>query len=140
MAENLFLDQFEQQAILNKLDYLKQICRDQADHEDIQKHLGGLECLLLAHRKPKQECLSAQISLYPLRQVSLSQTINAALDKLKSCDLSVTPGSMSTIISGQANEIWAGLYQAFSAAADQSEIVMILTISNCCPQPACGEG
>lgn len=133
MSESIILEKFKRQAVLEKLIDLKRLCRAQSDHEEILKSLDGLETLLLGPRKPEQTYLSSQISLYPLRQASLSQAINAAIKEIDAYDLSVVPGSMSTIISGKENELWAGLQQAFSAAAELGELVMILTLSNACP-------
>jgi uncharacterized protein YqgV (UPF0045/DUF77 family) len=135
MSESLILNKFEQQAALEKLEDIKRMCRDQVGHEKILKCLDGLESLCLRPRNPEQTYLSAQISLYPLRQLVLSKVINDALEKFDPFELSIIPGSMSTIVSGKANLLWAGLQQAFSAAADQGDLVMILTLSNACPKP-----
>jgi hypothetical protein len=50
--------------------------------------------------------------------------------------LKVLPGSMSTLILGTDADLWEGLEDAYSKAAAQGEVVMILTISNACPKPS----
>lgn len=57
--------------------------------------------------------ITAQFSLYPLRQSSLSQTINLALDALEDFNLKTQPGSMSTVISGTQRAVWGGLQEPF---------------------------
>jgi uncharacterized protein YqgV (UPF0045/DUF77 family) len=84
--------------------------------------------------KTKRE-LSAQLSIYPLRQPSLSPTINQTLEVLEDHNLRVIPGSMSTLILGAETDLWEGLQDAYATAASQGEVVMILTISNACPKP-----
>ena len=87
----------------------------------------------------EQTDLSAQLSVYPLRQSSLLPTINEALEILVGCGLNVIPGSMSTIILGNETNLWAGLHKVFSSASERGEVVMIVTISNACPQPESSE-
>jgi uncharacterized protein YqgV (UPF0045/DUF77 family) len=139
MSESDVLEKFNRQIIWEKLTELKRMCRDQTAHDEILNALDGLESLLFASINPEEAQLSAQISLYPLRQASLSHAINTALKKLQALNLRVIPGSMSTIILGKENQVWAGLQQAFSASAELGELVMIITLSNACPQPVCGE-
>lgn len=41
---------------------------------------------------------TAQVSLYPLRQASLSPAIDEAVQILQSYDLDIEPGTMSTLV------------------------------------------
>jgi uncharacterized protein YqgV (UPF0045/DUF77 family) len=79
--------------------------------------------------------VAAQVSLYPLRQPGLSSQIERALAIFKDHQLQVTPGSMSTVVSGDYDRMFEALKQAFQAAAEQGETVMIVTLSNACPVP-----
>ena len=79
--------------------------------------------------------VAAQISLYPLRQPGLSSVIERALVVFREHELKVTPGSMSTVVSGDYDRMFDALKQAFLQAAEQGEIVMIVTLSNACPVP-----
>jgi uncharacterized protein YqgV (UPF0045/DUF77 family) len=80
--------------------------------------------------------ISAQVSLYPLRQESLSQPIDEALDAFQAHGLQVEPGVMSSLITGEDAAIFAALQEAFHRAAEQGHVVMVVTFSNACPVPA----
>jgi uncharacterized protein YqgV (UPF0045/DUF77 family) len=82
--------------------------------------------------------ITAQFSLYPLRQKSLSPAIEAALGVLHERALQLEPGSMSTLITGDDAAIFAALHEAFRVAAAQSEVVMVVTFSNACPAAQSG--
>jgi uncharacterized protein YqgV (UPF0045/DUF77 family) len=77
--------------------------------------------------------VAAQVSLYPLRQPGLSSVIEGALGVFREHELRVTPGSMSTVVSGDYDRMFDALKQAFRQAAEQGETVMIVTLSNACP-------
>ena len=77
--------------------------------------------------------VSAQISLYPLRQTSLSPAIDKTLTLLRERGLEVAEGPMSTIVSGDHDVLFDGLRDAFKANADEGGIVMVATFSNACP-------
>ncbi|PMP77782.1 MAG: hypothetical protein C0183_16945 [Roseiflexus castenholzii] len=75
--------------------------------------------------------LTAQVSLYPLRQEHLSPAIDAALALWRERGLDVRPGAMSTLIAGEEETVWEALRAAFAAAC--GETVMVVTVSNACP-------
>jgi quercetin dioxygenase-like cupin family protein/uncharacterized protein YqgV (UPF0045/DUF77 family) len=79
--------------------------------------------------------MTAQVSLYPLRQEDLAPAIDAAIDVWRSRGLDVEPGAMSTLIAGDDGTLWEALRDAFAVAAMQSETVMVVTVSNACPLP-----
>ena len=83
--------------------------------------------------------IAAQVSLYPLRQESLSPAIEKALQVFQEYDLHVEPGTMSGLITGDAAAIFAALREAFRLATEQGEVVMVTTISNACPLPSTGD-
>ena len=80
--------------------------------------------------------ITAQVSLYPLGQATLSPTIDKALDILREHELEVRPGSMSTLISGESSVVFQALQSAFEQSAKQGEAVMMVTFSNACPIPS----
>ena len=84
--------------------------------------------------------LTAQVSLYPLRQERLAPAIESAVDIWRSRGLDVKPGAMSTLIAGEGRVLWAALRDAFAAAATQGETVMVVTLSNACPWRPGGPG
>lgn len=77
--------------------------------------------------------ISAQISLYPLRQASLSPAIDKTLVILKERGLDVSAGPMSTVISGDDSVILEAIKDAFRATSEQGDVVMVVTLSNACP-------
>jgi uncharacterized protein YqgV (UPF0045/DUF77 family) len=83
--------------------------------------------------------IAAQVSLYPLRQESLSPAIEKTLQIFRKHDLHVEPGPMSSLITGDDGEVFAALQEAFRHAAEQGEVVMVVTFSNACPVPSTAE-
>jgi NAD-dependent dihydropyrimidine dehydrogenase PreA subunit/uncharacterized protein YqgV (UPF0045/DUF77 family) len=83
--------------------------------------------------------LAAQVSLYPLRQESLSPAIDEALRVFREHRLEVQPGAMSSVITGADADLFAALQEAFRRVAEQGHVVMAVTLSNACPVPARGE-
>ncbi|HLC21997.1 MAG TPA: YkoF family thiamine/hydroxymethylpyrimidine-binding protein [Candidatus Methylomirabilis sp.] len=77
--------------------------------------------------------ISAQVSLYPLRQERLSPAIQAVSDALLAAGLHPETGSMSTLVTGEADRMFAALHQAFVRAATTGQVVMTVTLSNACP-------
>ncbi|RPI39402.1 MAG: hypothetical protein EHM59_22240, partial [Betaproteobacteria bacterium] len=61
--------------------------------------------------------ISAQISIYPLRQAHLGPTITTALEALRSRGLDVKTGRMSTVVAGDSEALFEGLKAAFQSAA-----------------------
>jgi uncharacterized protein YqgV (UPF0045/DUF77 family) len=78
--------------------------------------------------------VSCQFALYPLGQTHLGPAIEVALSALLARGLSVEPGPMSTLVRGPAEEVLAGVAEAFLAAADGAT-VLVATLSNACPVP-----
>ena len=79
--------------------------------------------------------IAAQVSLYPLRKNSLGQKIVEALQIFREHGLEVVPGPMSSRIAGDNTIVFAALQKAFNHTAENSEVVMVTTISNACPLP-----
>ncbi|MBN2472637.1 MAG: tRNA (N6-threonylcarbamoyladenosine(37)-N6)-methyltransferase TrmO [Anaerolineae bacterium] len=83
--------------------------------------------------------ITAQISLYPLGEASSTPSISALLDTLRSYDLEIQSGAMSSILSGDDSVVFAALQAAFHQAAAQGRVVMVVTFSNACPKPSAAE-
>jgi len=77
--------------------------------------------------------ISVQLSLYPLRQPHLGPAISKALDVFRAQGLEVTSGAMSTIIVGETDALFDALKASFQSAAALGDVVMVASISNCCP-------
>jgi tRNA-Thr(GGU) m(6)t(6)A37 methyltransferase TsaA len=80
--------------------------------------------------------ISAQISLYPLRQEAISPAIDKALAIFRKHGLDIKPSPMSTLISGDDEMVFAAIQEAFRMTASDGEIVMVATFSNACPVSA----
>ena len=79
---------------------------------------------------------AAQVSLYPLGRDHLGPAIQEAVAIFHAHALSVRPGEMSTVISGDGIEVFEALREAFTRAAENGPVVMTTTISNACPVPS----
>ncbi len=77
--------------------------------------------------------VSAQISVYPLRQDHLRPAVDAVRQVLEERGLRPDIGTMSTVVTGEAPAIFAALHEAFARAAASGQVVMTVTVSNACP-------
>lgn len=77
--------------------------------------------------------ITAQVSLYPLRQESLAPVIGETLRILRDSALEVEPDTMSTLLVGDDTTVFETLQEAFHNAAEQGQVVMVATFSNACP-------
>lgn len=80
--------------------------------------------------------ISAQVSLYPLRQARLGPAIARLTETLQHHGLDIRYGPMSTIVIGDAERVFDGLKASFQSAANLGDVVMVVSISNCCPVTA----
>jgi uncharacterized protein YqgV (UPF0045/DUF77 family) len=80
--------------------------------------------------------ISAEVSLYALRQPKLSPVIEDALRIFRAHGLDVRPGPMSTLIVGDDEVVFESLKEVFSQAASRGALVMHVNLSNCCPEDA----
>lgn len=81
--------------------------------------------------------ISAQVSVYPLRQKHLTPAIEAVTAALEARGLHPEVGPMSTQVTGVADRLFAALGEAFAQAAANSHVVMSITVSNACPVSDC---
>ncbi len=79
--------------------------------------------------------ITAQVSIYPLRQDKLSPAIDAVLETFAQHGIESQTGAMSTVIWGDDEKVFAALLDAFRKAASLGETVMVMTVSNACPVP-----
>lgn len=79
--------------------------------------------------------ISAQLSLYPLRQEDLLPAIRAVWSALECHGLPYEVGSMSTLTWGDDATLFAALREAFLAAAAHGPAVLVATLTNACPVP-----
>jgi len=80
--------------------------------------------------------VSAQVSLYPLRQAKLEPAIDALRLALAQEGLALQTGPMSTIVAGDARRVFAALERGFEEVARRGDVVLVVTLSNACPVEA----
>lgn len=79
--------------------------------------------------------VSAQISLYPLRQESIGPAIREVVRILRQRGLRTRVGEMSTLVWGEQDLIFDALKEAFQLATERGDTVMVVTLSNACSLP-----
>lgn len=79
--------------------------------------------------------ISAQISLYPLGQNDLAPAIQAVIDTLHEHGLACEVGTMSTVVWGDDQVVFAALQEAYRRAVACGPAVLQVTVSNACPLP-----
>lgn len=79
--------------------------------------------------------VTAQVSLYPLRQVSIGPVIREAVGLFREHGLETRIGVMSTLVWGEEQAVFAALQEALHRATGRGDAVMVVTFSNACPSP-----
>ncbi|MHA1568754.1 MAG: YkoF family thiamine/hydroxymethylpyrimidine-binding protein [Alphaproteobacteria bacterium] len=80
--------------------------------------------------------IQAELSLYPLQTDVPAETVHRFIDMLTVENLSVNPGPMSTVISGENEDVFRVLAQCFANVATDEQIVLVAKFSNACPTKA----
>ena len=79
--------------------------------------------------------IMAQVSLYPLGELELSPSIDAAVEKFEMHGINHKTGEMSTVLWGDDEKMFKALRDTFREAATRGPTVMTITVSNACPWP-----
>lgn len=127
-------------SLVSKIGQIKHLCKKKGVASEILDQLAELSDMIVDQSLDDQNEISAQLSIYPLRQPSFSQTINEAVKVLQNYGLKLISGSKSTLIIGKEVMLWEALKEVFSVASTHGELVLIITISNACPKPDCANG
>jgi len=77
--------------------------------------------------------ISAQISLYPLGRKKLSPAIEEAWKVIGKYDILVEKGAMSTVLTGDREEIFNAVKETFEKLSEKGMLVLTVTFSNACP-------
>lgn len=77
--------------------------------------------------------ISAQVSVYPLRQERLAPAIDSVLEAFRREGIEVRVGAMSSVVAGETGPVFAALREGFERAAAMGEVVLVATLSNACP-------
>jgi uncharacterized protein YqgV (UPF0045/DUF77 family) len=80
------------------------------------------------------DAIAAQVSLYPLRQASIGPSIREAVRVFRQRGLETRIGEMSTLVWGEEGALFAAIQEAFHQAAEGGDAVMVVTLSNACPE------
>ena len=78
--------------------------------------------------------IQAELSLYPLGTDSISTVIDEFLHGLAHPGITVFPGAMSTVISGELGDVFRVVSECFKKAARIHEVVLVVKYSNGCPE------
>jgi uncharacterized protein YqgV (UPF0045/DUF77 family) len=73
--------------------------------------------------------VQAQVSVYPLRQEHLTPAIDIVDGALTAHRLEHEVGPLSTFVSGDSNELFTALREAFDRDASRGDLVMSVTIA-----------
>lgn len=79
--------------------------------------------------------VSAQISVYPLRQQSIGPAIREVVQILNQRSVKTRVDEMSTLALGEEQAVFDALKEAFHRAAERGDMVMVITLSNACCLP-----
>ncbi len=77
--------------------------------------------------------ISAQVSLYPLGREDFIEPIDAFIQVVAESGLDHEVHSMSTVITGDDEEVYRVIQAAFAHATTYGQMVMVLTVTNACP-------
>ncbi|HUT61370.1 MAG TPA: YkoF family thiamine/hydroxymethylpyrimidine-binding protein [Phycisphaerae bacterium] len=78
--------------------------------------------------------VQAEVSLYPLRDLGLSEPINRFCQALQKCGLGIETGRMSTSLAGELGQVFDGLKSAMAEIGQDHEVVLVVKVSNACPE------
>ena len=77
--------------------------------------------------------IQAEMSLYPLRTLTLAEPIQRFIRHLHQKNIEVKMGTMSSHISGDCKDLFHALSVAFEDVAQEGEMVLTVKVSNACP-------
>ncbi len=77
--------------------------------------------------------IQAEISLYPLRELRLGTHIDSFIDTVRRDGIAISYGTMSTVISGERELVFAAVAEGFARVADHCDVVLHVSYSNACP-------
>jgi len=77
--------------------------------------------------------IQAEISLYPLAEKEYGERITGFIEILQEQGLDITPGPMSTIISGSVKDVFDAIARAYSEDIDKGLSLITIKASNACP-------
>lgn len=76
----------------------------------------------------------AEVAIYPLRELEVGPFLLEFVERLRRPGLRVEPGPMSTLLVGEAPEVFAALEAAYAWAAGQRQVVLRVTVTGSAPE------
>jgi len=76
--------------------------------------------------------VEAEVSLYPLGQKELAPGVNAFVEVLRTHGCQVKVGDMSSLVTGESEQVFGALRRAYDGAASQGGCVLIVKACNAC--------
>lgn len=73
--------------------------------------------------------LMAEVAAYPLREPEVGLFLLEFVSRLRRPGLRVEPGPMSTLVTGEAHQVWVALEEAFAWAAQERQVVLRVTLT-----------
>lgn len=77
--------------------------------------------------------VGAQISIYPLKEKTISETLNLFWEELEKRGVKYEVNSFSTIIWMEEDELFKFLSEVYNKLKEK-RIVIVITLSNACPK------
>ncbi|RQW83586.1 MAG: hypothetical protein EHM79_15825 [Geobacter sp.] len=77
--------------------------------------------------------IQAEISLYPLKENHFGPYIDDFLNAALRQGLTVSVGSMSSVIAGEREAVFQAVSDGFAQVSDQCKVVLVVKFSNACP-------
>jgi uncharacterized protein YqgV (UPF0045/DUF77 family) len=86
----------------------------------------------LSTARSDRTAVRAQVSVYALRRPELAPAVETVRGAMEEQGLNVEVGAMSTQASGDVESVFEALRTGFERVAAAGDVVMTVTISNCC--------
>jgi uncharacterized protein YqgV (UPF0045/DUF77 family) len=83
--------------------------------------------------------ISVQISVYAL-DGNVREAVHCYLDAIDASGLKRDTGTMSTVVWGEAGQIWPVLQSAYAAVAAEHKVIVNTVMCNAAPLPAHASG
>ena len=79
--------------------------------------------------------ISVQISVYAL-DGNVREAVHCYLDALDAMGIDRDTGTMSTVVWGEAEQVWPALQSAYATVAKQHKVIVNTVMCNAAPLPA----
>lgn len=76
--------------------------------------------------------IHAELSLYPLGTNYFKDAVKRFIDSLRHEGVTVEPGEMSTMITGESDKVFSVVSQAFHDISAGEEVVLVVKYTNAC--------